>query len=72
MRHGEREDNTNCGGFDYRAEGVRVIKTKKSSVALCNEARFEALNGSIGKIVRKTHLEPIILILEGRGTRSQV
>ena len=49
MRHGEREDNTNCGGFDYRAEGVRVIKTKKLSVALCNEACFEALNGSIGK-----------------------
>ena len=49
MRHDEREDNTNCGGFDYKAEGVRVIKNEKLSVALCNEARFEALNGSIRK-----------------------
>ena len=49
MRHSEREDNMNCGGFDDRAEGVLVIKTGKLSVALCNEAHFEALNGSIRK-----------------------
>ena len=29
MRHGKREDNTNCGSFDYRAEGVRVIKDRE-------------------------------------------
>ena len=49
MRHGEREDNT---GFDYEDEGVRVIKTGKLSVALFNEARFEALNESIEKKFR--------------------
>ena len=49
MRHSERGDNTNCGGFDNRAEGVCVVKTGKLSVALCNEACFEALNGSIEK-----------------------
>ena len=35
VRHSEREDNMNCGGFDDRAEGVLVIKTGKLSVALC-------------------------------------
>ena len=49
MRHGEREDNMNCGGFDHKVEGVRVIKTKKLSIAFCHEMRFEALNGSIIK-----------------------
>ena len=71
MRHGEREDNTNCGGFDYRAEGVHVIKTGKLSVALCHETRFEALNGSIRKKFSPKNPFGIAYISSG-GSRNKI
>jgi hypothetical protein len=66
LHHGERENDTNCGRLNHRAEGVFVVNAMTLLEPFGNETCFEALDAAVKVVLDLEHPTTVNEIDVGR------